>query len=182
MKTGILVADAMSGSPVTVPLTFTILDCAKTMMKKKVGSLLILKDDKLEGIITEKDLVHFIAKALNPKEIKVRDLMTKKIQSISPQEDLYEALLKMKREKVRRLPVLNNKKLVGMLTLNDILRIQPALIDLMVEKGNIRLKDDKEKSIEGTCEVCENFSQLYEVDDQYMCEECKEEHLAKSPE
>lgn len=182
MKTGIRVADAMSGKPVTISVTTSILDCAKIMMKRRVGSLLIVKEGRLEGILTEKDLVYFLAKGLDPQKIKAKEIMTKKIHNISPEEDLYDALIRMKREKVRRLPVLTKNKLVGMLTLNDILKIQPALFDLMSEKGNIRLQNQKEKYVEGTCEVCENFSRLYEVDDQYMCGECKEEHRAKSEE
>lgn len=181
-KTGIVVADAMSIHPVVIIANKTILECTKIMMKKRVGSVLITKDAKVEGILTEKDLVHFIARGLNPREVKVREVMTKKVQTIEPSEDLYNALLRMKKEKVRRLPVLQNKKLVGMLTLNDILKLQPALFDVMVEKSNIRLKKEKEKYIEGTCEVCENFSQLYEVDDQYMCAECRDERMTMSEE
>ena len=175
MKTGIHVADAMTVNPVVISGAKTILESAKIMVKKRVGSLLIIKEEILEGIITEKDLVHFLAKGLDPKTTKVREVMTKKILTISPEEDLYNALLRMKKEKIRRLPVINKKKLVGMLTLNDILKLQPALFDLMVEKGNIRLEKKKEKYVEGSCEVCENFERLYEVDDQYMCAECREQ-------
>src|SRR3989338_394243 len=150
MKTGIHVADAMTVNPVVISGAKTILESAKIMVKKRVGSLLIIKEEILEGIITEKDL--------------------------------YNALLRMKKEKIRRLPIINKKKLVGMLTLNDILKLQPALFDLMVEKGNIRLEKKKEKYVEGNCEVCENFERLYEVDDQYMCAECRDEQSAKSAE
>ncbi len=182
MKTGITVADAMSANPVTIPITKTILECAKIMVKKRVGSLLIMKEEKLEGILTEKDLVHFLAKGLDPKMAKVRELMSTKIHSIAPEEDLYDALTRMKKEKVRRLPVIVKKKLVGMLTLNDIIKLQPALFDLLLEKGHIHLDKKKEKYIEGNCEVCENFEKLYEVDDQFMCAECRQEHLNASGE
>lgn len=180
MKTGIRIADAMSVQPVVIPGTTTILDCAKLMVKKRVGSLLIVKESSLEGIFTEKDLVHFLAKGLDPEVIKVKEAMSKKIHTIEPEEDLYDALIQMKKEKVRRLPVVHKNKLVGMLTLNDILKLQPALFDLMMESKSIRLQAKKEKYVEGGCEVCENFGHLYEVDDQFMCAECKEEHIAKS--
>ena len=150
------------------------------MMNKRVGSLLIVKDTALEGILTEKDMVHFLAKGLNPENAKASEIMTKKLHIIGPEEDLYEAMTRMKREKVRRLPVLNKKKLVGMLTLNDIMKIQPALFDLLREQGLIRLQKEKGKAIEGNCEVCENFGKLYEVDDQYMCAECREEKASRS--
>lgn len=182
MKTGIHVVEAMSVHPVVIPGTKTILECAKLMMKKRVGSLLIAREAQLEGILTEKDMVHFLAKGLDPKVLKVKEIMTRKIYTISPEEDLYDALLRMRKYKVRRLPVLQNKKLIGMLTLNDIFKLQPALFDLVLEHKHIRALDSKEKYVEGNCEVCENFGRLYEVDDQYMCSECKEEHLANSEE
>ena len=131
MKTGVLVADAMSVRPVTVPRIKTILECAKIMAQKRVGSLLVIKEEKLEGILTEKDLVHFLAKALDPKTMKINEVMKTKIHTVAPEEDLYDAISLMKREKVRRLPVLAKKKLVGMLTLNDILTLQPTLFDLL---------------------------------------------------
>ncbi len=180
MKTGVTVADGMSVNPVTISSTKSILECAKIMAKKRVGSLLIVKEDQLEGIITEKDLVHFLAKGLNPEATKVKEVMVKKIHTISPEEDLSEAVSTMKREKVRRLPVVSKKKLIGMLTLNDIIKLQPALFDLLREQSNIRLQKQKEKSVEGTCEVCENFGKLYEVDDQYICAECSNEKTLRS--
>src|SRR3989338_11662732 len=95
MKTGIHVSDAMTVNPVVIAGTKTILESAKIMMKKRVGSLLIIKEEILEWILTEKDLVHFLAKGLDPKTTKVREVMTKKILTISPEEDLYNALLRM---------------------------------------------------------------------------------------
>ncbi|MSR85824.1 CBS domain-containing protein [Candidatus Woesearchaeota archaeon] len=180
MNTGVTAADAMSISPVTISSLKSILECAKIMTKKRVGSLLIVKEDQLEGIITEKDLVHFLAKGLNPEATKIKEVMIKKVHTISPEQDLSEAISIMKREKVRRLPVLNNKKLIGMLTLNDIIKLQPALFDLLREQSNIRLQTKKGKSVEGTCEVCENFGKLYEVDDQYICAECHREKTIRS--
>ncbi len=180
MKTGIMVSDAMTANPISIPATKTIFECAKIMVKKRVGSLLIVKDKTLLGIITEKDLVNLLAKGLDANKIKARDIMMKKIHSINPEEDLYDALLQMKREKVRRLPVVKNKTLWGMLTFNDIMKLQPALFDILIEKGNIRTHNTKEKFIEGSCEVCENFGKLSEIDGQYMCTECQNEHINSS--
>ena len=180
MKTGVSVADAMSVNPVTISGTKSVLECAKIMMKKRVGSLLIVKEDQLEGIITEKDFVHFLAKGLNPETIKAKEIMVTKIHAIAPEEDLSEAIIKMKREKVRRLPVVNKNKLIGMLTLNDIIKLQPTLFEVLREQSNIRLQKKKEKTIEGTCEVCENFGKLYEIDDQFICVECRSEKASRS--
>lgn len=175
MKTGIKVSDAMSQTPVTIQPTKTVLDCAKVMLKKNVGSILIVNNNDLQGILTEKDLVSFIARGLDPKKTAVSKVMTKKIDTITPDVDLYEALIKMKTEKVRRLPVIHNKKLVGMLTLSDILKIQPALFEIIQERAKIEFPKKSQKPIEGECELCENYGKLYEVDGQFLCEECRAE-------
>lgn len=175
MKTGIKVSDAMSQNPVTIPSTKTILECAKIMLQKNVGSILIVNDNNLQGILTEKDLVTFMVKGLDPKKIPVSKVMVKKIDTITPDVDLYEALMKMKTEKVRRLPVVFKQKLIGMLTLNDILKIQPALFEIIQEHAKIESSKKSLKPTEGECELCDNFGKLYEVDGQYLCEECRAE-------
>ncbi len=175
MKTGIKVSDAMSQKPVTIEPTKTIFECAKIMLKKRVGSLLIVKDNNLQGIITEKDLVHFIANGLDPKKIIVSKIMVTKVDTITPDVDLYEALIKMKTEKIRRLPVVHNKKLIGMLTTNDILKIQPALFDILSDQAKIESSKKDQKPVEGECELCENYGKLYEVDGQFLCEGCRAE-------
>jgi len=179
MKTGIKVADAMSVAPVAIAPTKTVFECSKIMVKRRVGSVLVTSEEKLEGILTEKDLVEFLAKGLDPKKTKVKEIMTRKVLTIGPEEDIYDALHRMKKDKVRRLPVVSKKKLIGMLTQNDILKLQPALFDILVARGRAPLKPKKEKYIEGQCEICENFAQLHEVDDQFICAECKEEVINK---
>jgi len=175
MKTGLKVLDAMSQNPVTISPTKTILECSRVMLKKNIGSILIVNGNNLQGILTEKDLVNFIAKGLNPKKVLVSKIMTKKIDTIEPEADLFEALTKMKIEKVRRLPVVYKNKLAGMLTLNDILKIQPALFEIIQERAKIESSIISPKPIEGECELCDNYGKIYEVDGQYLCEECRAE-------
>jgi len=175
MKTGLKVSEAMSRTPVTILPTKTILECAKIMLKRNVGSILIANGDKLQGILTEKDLVGFIAKGLDAKKIQVSKIMTKNIDTIEPDVDLFEALTKMKIDKVRRLPVVYKKKLLGMLTINDILKIQPTLFEIIQERAKIESPINNPKLTEGECELCDNYGKLYEVDGQYLCEECRTE-------
>lgn len=175
MKTGVRVADAMSRTPVTVSAQTTILECARIMAKKNVGSLLIVKDGAVEGILTEKDLVRFVANGDNAEQIRVHEAMSKKLQTIEPDEDLYDALLKMKLEKIRRLPVVHKNHLVGMLTQNDVLKLQPALFDILQERSHIRTSKGKGAPIKGVCENCENHAELLDVEGRYLCADCKEQ-------
>lgn len=176
VKVGVKVEDAMAVAPTTVSADRTITACAKLMTRRKVGSLLIVKGNALQGIVTEKDLVYFLSKGLNPKKVRIGEIMTRRLHTIEPGVDLTEAFARMKKAKVRRLPVVHDKKLIGMLTQNDLFKLQPALFDIVYERARIgKPKVTKEKYMEGVCDVCENFAQLHLINDQWICGECMEE-------
>ncbi len=139
MRTGIKVMDAMTKAPVVVGPEENLLKCADKMIEGDVGSLIVEENGKLLGIITEKDFVNkAIAKDLNIKKSKAKDIMSTTMLKISPTLDLYDAIYFMSRENVRRLPVTDGEKLVGLLTYKDVLKIQPDLYDIFIEKFKIR--------------------------------------------
>ncbi len=175
MKTGISVGDAMTTKPVCVTPDKTVQYCAQLMIKKKVGSLLVVKGNKLQGIITEKDIVkQIVAKYLSAKKLTAKDIMVKRVKTIEPDKDLFYIMNFMKKHKVKRLPVVHDKKLQGFLTVSDVLKVQPTLLEIAQEGGFLK-KVAKENYSEGMCEGCENFSQLYEKDGQFLCQECLNE-------
>jgi CBS domain-containing protein len=176
MESGIKVSDAMTKNPVIISAEETILNCAKLMLERRVGSVLITHDELLEGIITEKDVVRVMAKGLDPNETTVGEIMNKRLRTTEPGEEIEKVMHHMHKNKVRRLPVLFDGKLAGIITQNDILKIQPALFELLMAKGNINQKTTKEKYWEGDCGSCGNFAQLHERDGQFICAECLEEH------
>jgi len=136
MQKYISVRDAMTRLPVAVSPNILIFDCAKIMLKEDVGSLIIEENNLLKGILTEKDLVEkIIAKGLDPKKIKAKDIMVKDVLTIEPTIDVMQAMKIMTEKNIRRLPVVENDKLIGLLTVKDILRIQPELFDLIIEKS-----------------------------------------------
>lgn len=179
MKTGVKVSDAMTLNPVFVKYSDSIEKCAKIMAKKHVGSLLILKNKSLAGLITEQDIVRkSIGIGKNPMNMKISDIMIKKMITIEPSKDIYDALVIMKKKNIRHLPVMYKKNLVGFLTLKDILRIEPQLFDILVEKFEIRESGRKpitrKPYIEGECDNCDNYGQLYYINDEWLCEECRD--------
>src|SRR3989344_2173460 len=96
MKSEYKVADVMTVKPVIVGPETTIEQAAIKMQIQKIGSLLVEENKNLLGIITEKDLVDkVLAKSLNPKIIKVNQIMTKVVHTVSPNEDLLVAIRKM---------------------------------------------------------------------------------------
>jgi CBS domain-containing protein len=133
------VSDAMSRSPITVTLKDSVQDCAKKMFSLDVGSLVVQENGILRGIITEKDLIDkVVAKALDPKRRTAADIMTVRLHTISPDKNLQDAVRFMNENGVHRLPVVDqNNKIIGMLTHADIVKIQPALIDLITERFRI---------------------------------------------
>lgn len=138
IRTGVKVVDQMTLKPITIHSSATIRECAKQMKKNDVGSLLILDKGKLLGIITEEDLTdRVLAEDLDPNKTFVSEIMTKKLITIEPETDLYDALMEMRDNKIRQLPVLKDKKLVGFITLKDILRIHPQLFELVAERYRV---------------------------------------------
>ena len=128
MRVGIKVKEIMNKKPVCISPKETIPACARKMLSNNVGGIIVEENKKLVGIITEKDIVEdLVGKELNVKKLKVSDIMTTGMIQISPEADIMEAVELMIREDVRRLPVTNNKKLVGIITAKDLLKKQPGL-------------------------------------------------------
>ena len=137
MKTGIKVIDAMTKKPVSVTQDDTIRNCTQLMLDRHVGSLLVKEGEKLLGFLTERDLVRMISMGVDPNTTRVKQIMTKKIVAISPEKDIYDAIVLMNKENVRRLPVIINNKIIGLITVRDILTIQPTLFELIMDKISI---------------------------------------------
>lgn len=175
MQTGVKVIDIMTEKVVVVKPTETLERCAKLMLKRHLGNVLVMKNEKLLGIITEKDLVReVISKGINAKKTQADQVMSKRIQSISPSADILEAMHHMKTHKIRRLPVIFKKNVIGIITEKDILKIQPAILEI-VSKKEALVKPKKSRYIEGECDNCDSFAQLKETNGQFLCEECIDE-------
>jgi CBS domain-containing protein len=174
MKTGYKVSDVMTHVPVFVKPNATLEKCAIEMRDKKVGTIIIKEGDSLLGVLSERDIVRkvvaeakkFLEKGKNTSNIKVSEIMTKDLITVDPNKDIFEALNMMKEFDIRHLPVIHEKKLVGMLTMKDILKIEPQLFEILVEK--IKLREESRKPInriikdEGICELCGNYVEKLE--------------------
>src|SRR3989338_8787528 len=147
MKIGVKVGDIMTQDYVYVSPETSIKNCAKIMIAKHVGSLVIQEDKKLRGLITERDIIWAMTKkSINELElIQAKNIAKTKIEVIKPSADLYEALIRMKKSKYRWLPVMVKGEVVGLLTLKDILRIEPGLFEIAHSQGIFQIKGEKEK-------------------------------------
>ncbi|MCX6821973.1 MAG: CBS domain-containing protein [Candidatus Aenigmarchaeota archaeon] len=129
-----LVKEAMTKNVIVVNPDATIKDAAKIMTQQRVGSLLVIEGNKLVGIITELDIIwKVVAGDLNPKITLVRDVMTKQVVSVKANQTLEDATQIMVENSIKKLPVLESDKLVGIITATDLISVQPKMIDALAK-------------------------------------------------
>ncbi|MGB9728580.1 MAG: CBS domain-containing protein [Thermoprotei archaeon] len=105
---------------ITVKPSITILEAIKIMNEKGVGSVLVVENDKLVGIFTERDVVRTVANEINLNE-RLEKVMTKKPVIVEEEDYLSKASLLMSEKNVRHLPVINKEgKLVGIISARDL--------------------------------------------------------------
>jgi len=183
--TNILVADLMTREPIIIKPDTNLLECANKMVKKKVGSLLIVDGKKLVGFISRQDVLWALVKKSKEdlSSIKAIDISPKKIATTKPSSTINDALDKMKKLKFDRLPVIHEKELVGMLTAKDILNFHPEYYPELDEFAQIREETQKLKRIkksksrimtEGICSECGNQDLLFRENGMLICSSCAE--------
>lgn len=136
----------MTRNPISTSPQTTINEAAKIMRDKKVGSLVIVEEGKLLGLLTEKDIVIKIAaNNSTPKDFTVAEIMTpvEELITVESSRNIYDAMVLMKDNDVRRLPVVDNNKLAGIITSKDVLKIDPDLFDMVVDLYDVREADRK---------------------------------------
>jgi len=149
----------MTQEPIVVGPTDSVVDCAKNMKEHKVGALLVKEGEKVVGICTEQDLVYkLVAENKHPEKILVKDVMCNAVRTISADMDIFEAIMKMRNLNVRRLPVVGESgELVGLLTSKDVLKIEPQLFDMLVDKIDVREEERKPVKVKGADEEVDDI-------------------------
>ena len=180
----------MTLHPITVSKDISISECARIMSDRHVGSLLLSDKGKLCGLATEQDIVRkALAEGKSPGSTKAEEVMVRidDLLTISPGKDIYEALTTMRDYNIRHLPVMDQGGLVGFLTIKDILKIQPQLFEILVEKFEIRESERKPIITGGDesmlCEECNSYSEdLEDIDGVKLCQECRGEESQENEE
>ena len=130
---------------VTDPNT-TIRDVAKVMSNHRVGCLVVLEEKKIVGMITELDIIwKVVANDKDPNTTTVADIMTKEVVTVQADQTLEEASALMVEHEIKKLPVLEKDKLVGIITATDLISVQPKMIETL---ANLLLFEEK-KSVAG---------------------------------
>ena len=123
-----VVRNAMTASPTTIGSHEPVVEAARRMAAEDVGSLPVIDEQgRLVGIVTDRDLVlKVLAKDTDPHKATVGTVCSEDPVVVGPEDSLDEALQRMAREQVRRLPVVEDSKLVGILAQADVSRAAEA--------------------------------------------------------
>ena len=126
------VEDVMVKEVITIDENSTVKEAAEVMNKFEIGCLIAVRKGKAMGIITERDLLErVVAEAKDANKTKVKDVMSSPLVVIEPNMALEEAVNLMFQMKIKKLPVVDGKRLVGLVTLTDIARFQPQMIKIL---------------------------------------------------
>jgi len=180
MNTEIRVRETMNKDVITIDPASPVSEAAKLMSKYRIGSVVVVQGEKPVGIITERDIAYSIAATdLKPSQVKVEDIMSSEIKSIGSNKILTEASKLMGKHNIRRLPVIEEGRLVGIISNKDILAVAPSQIEVLRELVSMKEEPEnvpREVPERGTCEVCGDYGVvLRNVNEQYVCEHCEED-------
>lgn len=125
------IRDIMTDSVIRVDPEETVEVAARTLAQHNIGILPVCSSDgKLRGLVTDRDMVtRCIASGKVPSQTKVRDVMTGQVISAQPDMEAGVAAHLMGRQQVRRLPVLEDGKLCGMVSLGDLAKTEESIMD-----------------------------------------------------
>jgi CBS domain-containing protein len=126
------VEDVMVKEVIKINEDVSTKEAAELMNKYEIGCLIAVGKGKVSGILTERDLLkRVVAEAKDASKLRVRDVMTSPLVVAEPKMDLGEAVRLMFRMKIKKLPVVEDKRLVGLVSLTDIARFQPQMMGLI---------------------------------------------------
>jgi len=168
------VGDILKKKAVVVHPEDTVHKVAVILSKAKVGSAVVIDDDEIIGIITDRDILDkVVVPGKNPKKVRVREIMTEKPVTIEDDFTLQDAVERMSEKGVRRLLVTRLGKPLGFVTAADILAA------LSREKPETEESlENVEPEIYGYCEICGQYGLLYKVyiegEEKWVCESCKD--------
>ncbi len=182
------VARAMNKAVIVMDINSDIPDIAREMVSRDAGSIIITENGLAMGIITERDLVKgIVTENRQPSAVKAKEVLSSPLITIEPEKSIVEASEIMLKAKIKRLPVLEDRTIIGVISNTDILMVAPGLntilrdlIDMNREALlSIPSRDeipDSENSRMNVCESCDSSSiDTKYIDGRYLCGNCRHE-------
>jgi predicted transcriptional regulator len=166
----------MNSPVITADPSETIKQVSEKMTISKAGSVVILEKESPIGIVTDGDIVtKVVSLDLKPSTVRARDVMSKPLHVIESEKEIIEAARAMRRFGIKRLGVNYKHRLVGIISISDILAITPELFDIISEKAMIMTGESTRQPtyLAGYCDYCNQWSDsLLEIDGKFVCAEC----------
>ena len=129
--------DIMVRNVVTIDSEASVKEAAKHMNLYEIGCLIVMDKDKVSGILTERDLLTKVVEAAkNAEKTKVKDITSTKLVTGTSDMDVVDAARLMLKKKIKKLPIVNSGKLVGLVTFTDIVRtvrLEPGMMNTFRE-------------------------------------------------
>lgn len=123
--------DIMVDKVITTTRHSTVEEAVRLMNEHEIGCLIVTDNKKPVGIVTERDLLkRILAKSEDLKKIRVEEVMSTPLISVEPNVEIEDASRLMFQKSIKKMPIVKEDKLLGLVTLTDILRIQPQLIKM----------------------------------------------------
>jgi CBS domain-containing protein len=124
--------DSKGQGIISITADASVLDAIKIMADKAVGSLLVMQGDELQGIVTERDYARkVIIKGRSSETTEVGEIMTTKVCTATVQDTVNNCMTVMTKRKIRHLPVVDDGKVVGMISIGDL--VQAIITDQQEE-------------------------------------------------
>ena len=143
-----LVRDIMNETVHTISPNLTVKKAAEAMSKRKIGSLIVVSDVKLEGIVTERDITSkVVSTGKDAGKTKVRDIMTREIIFVEPDYDIDDAAKIMVENQIKKLPVVYRNRLIGIVTAMDIVNAEPKITEQI--GSLVAFVEKKKKTVAG---------------------------------
>jgi CBS domain-containing protein len=182
------VAEVMNKAVIIMDINSDIPAIASEMVSRDAGSVIVTENNKAMGIITERDFVKsIVTEDKRPSEIKASEILSTPLITVEPETSIVKASEIMLKANVKRLPVLENGRIIGVISNTDILMVTPGLSTILKELidmnreallsvPSIEEVSETEDFQTGICESCNVFSyDLRFVDGRYLCGNCRQE-------
>ncbi len=115
------VRDIMTANPISMPASASIVEAAQRMRDNSIGSVLLEKDGKFCGLVTDRDIVvRGVAEGKDPQSINLESICSTEMVTLSPNQSEEDAVQLMRSKAIRRLPVLENGTAIGIVALGDL--------------------------------------------------------------
>jgi CBS domain-containing protein len=113
----------------------TVLEVLELMKEKRIGSLLVLDGDEVVGIFTERDYARKVGPSrMKPEETRVEEVMTRDLITVTPNQTVRECMVLMTENHIRHLPVMDKGRLVGIISIGDVVKDVIEELEFLVEQ------------------------------------------------